>query len=339
MADGSTAVRSFQAARAAERRAQLSRPKVVYVMGSGRSGSTILGVVLGNCEGVFYAGELDNWLARAGEPLLGGTERTRVWGAVRERVTGASDLFGRDCQRLLERSSASLRPHRWRQRRRLRTRYRPVTESLYRAIAGVAGATHVVDTAHFPLRARELQSVAGIDLYLVYLIRDPQAVVASFNLHIDRGDVAERRLRTLVTNANLWLTHLLSLLVFLRQPRERRMLLRHESLLADPEGVLRDLLARVDCQAELPDLGSLSTGFPLNGNRFIGSERVALRRRVLRPGRDSRVTALVQAPWSFVLARLRPTVSGADSTAAPSWSKQPPPGGQADPHEHAASAG
>jgi hypothetical protein len=280
-------------------------------MGSGRSGSTILGVALGNCDGFCYAGELDNWLARAGEPLLGGAERTRFWSAVSEQVPGARDLFGRDCQRLLERSSAVLRPHLLPARRRRRARSRRVTEDLYRAIARVAAATHVVDTAHFPLRARELQALAGIDLYLVYLLRDPQGVVASFNLHIDRNDVAERRLRTLLTNANLWLTHLLSLLVFLRHPRERRVLLRHEDLLADPEGVLRELLGRVDSAAALPDLGSLSTGFPLNGNRFIGSERVVLRRRVLRSPRRSLVTALLQAPWSAVHARLRPVVSGA----------------------------
>lgn len=299
-------------------------PKVVYVMGSGRSGSTILGVALGNCDGVFYAGELDNWLAREGEPVLGGLERTRFWRAVRGRVPGASELFGRDCQRLLERSSAALRPHRLRTRRRLRARYGAVSEDLYRAIAGVAGATHVVDTAHFPLRARELQRLAGVDLYLVYLIRDPQAVVGSFNLHLDPGDVAERRLRTLLTNANLWLTHLLSLIVFLRQPRERRMLLRHEDLLADPEGVLRDLLARVDCDAELPDLESLSTGFPLSGNRFIASERVALKRRVLQTRRDSTLTGLLQAPWGFVLARLRPVVDARRSGDPPPPAESPP---------------
>ena len=60
------------------------RPKVVYVMGSGRSGSTVLGVTLGNCESVFYAGELDAWLERSGAPILGGLERTRFWKAVRE---------------------------------------------------------------------------------------------------------------------------------------------------------------------------------------------------------------------------------------------------------------
>ena len=223
-----------------------ARPKVVYVMGSGRSGSTILGVALGNCDGVVYAGELDNWLVRSGTPVLGGLERTRFWSAVRDDVTGASELFGNRAQRYLERSFAPFRVHRWRERRRLRKGYRRVTEDLYRAIARAAGVTHVVDTSHFPLRARELQALAGIELYLIFLVRDPRGVVDSFNLYLNRNDVAERRLRMLSTNANLWLTHLLSVLVFLRQPRERRMLLRHEEFLADPEGLLGQILRRVD---------------------------------------------------------------------------------------------
>ncbi len=289
------------------------RPKVVYVMGSGRSGSTILGIALGNCENVFYAGELDNWLVRSGVPILGGLERTRFWSAVREGVPGAADLFGNESQRHLERSSALFRIHSRRARRRLRRRYRGVTEDLYGAIARVAGVTHIVDTSHFPLRARELQALAGIDLYLIFLVRDPQSVVASFNLHVNRNDVAERRLRILSTNANLWLTHLLSVLVFLRHPRDRRMLLRHEDFLADPAGMLRHLLDRVDCAAALPDLASLSTGFPLNGNRLIASDVVSLESQVVAPRGGSRTTALLQLPWAAVFSRLRPVARASAS--------------------------
>ncbi len=290
-------------------RAGTGRPKVVYVMGSGRSGSTILGVALGNCEGVFYAGELDNWLVRAGIPVLGGLERTRFWSTVRDAVPGASELFGNRAQRDLERSFAPFRIHRWRARRELRAGYRRVTEDLYRAIAHTAGVTHVLDSSHFPLRARELQALDGIDLYLIFLVRDPRSVVDSFNLYLNRNDVAERRLRVLSTNANLWLTHLLSVLVFLRQPRERRMLLQHEDFLADPEGTLRELLHRVDCAAALPDLTSLSTGLPLNGNRLLSADVVSLERKVLAPQGGSRITALLQLPWTVLFSRLGPVAS------------------------------
>jgi hypothetical protein len=293
-----------------------ARPKVVYVMGSGRSGSTILGVALGNCDGVCYAGELDNWLVRSGTPVLGGLERTRFWSTVRDDVPGARELFGNQAQRDLERSSAPFRLHRRRARRRLREGYRRVTEDLYRAIARAAGVTHVVDTSHFPLRARELQALAGIDLYLIFLVRDPRSVVDSFNLYLNRNDVAERRLRVLSTNANLWLTHLLSVLVFLRQPRERRMLLRHEELLADPEGMLRQILDRVHCAASLPDLRSLSTGLPLNGNRLLSADVVSLKSQAVALRGGSRTTALLQLPWTAIFSRLGP-VAGAATPYGP----------------------
>jgi hypothetical protein len=278
------------------------RPKVVYVMGAGRSGSTILGVTLGNCEDIFYAGELDKWLMRSGVPKRGGEERTRFWRAVLEQMDGAQDLFGREAHQYLERSSALFRVNRRSTRRRLRQHYREVTEDLYRAIARSAGTTHIVDTAHYPLRARELQQMSGIDLYLIFLARDPQSVVASF----EREDVPEARFNALTTNAYLWLTHLLSSYVFLRHPRERRIFLRHEDFLADPEGVLRSLLAHLDSLSDVPDLTRLSTGFPLQGNRLIDSDVVALKRSTDRPVRSSGITALLQLPWTVLSSLLRP---------------------------------
>src|ERR1700683_3122094 len=119
------------------------RPKVIYVMGAGRSGSTILGVTLGNCEQFFFAGELDKWLARSGVPQLEDAERIRFWSAVRDDVDGAEDLFGYSAQRCLERSSALFRIREWPNRGRLRERYRRVSENVYRAVSGEAGATCV----------------------------------------------------------------------------------------------------------------------------------------------------------------------------------------------------
>jgi hypothetical protein len=85
------------------------RPSVIYTMGSGRSGSTILGVSLGNCEGVFFAGELDRWLPSGGTPVLGGTERTRFWNAVRERVGAPQEMLSGEARDRFERARGLLR--------------------------------------------------------------------------------------------------------------------------------------------------------------------------------------------------------------------------------------
>ncbi len=116
----------------------------------------------------------------------------------------------------------------------------------------------IVDSSHYPLRARELQRLEGIELHLLLLVRDPQGIVASF----DRDDVDEPRFGEAKTNFYLWLTYALSAGVFLRQPATRRMLVRHEDLLAEPERVLREILDRVGSTAAPPDLDALADREP-----------------------------------------------------------------------------
>ena len=284
-----------------------AKPKVIYVLGAHRSGSTILGVTLGNCENVFFAGELHSWQSRRGIPSFGGEAGARLWSEVLENVDDAEGLFGDETQRYVDRSSALYRVHRWPQRRRLRRRYRRVAEDLYRAIAKAAGVTHIVDTSHYPLRARELQQISGIELYIVFLVRDPQGIVRSQGPGNNRGYSKG----PLLANLQLWVTYLLSLGVFLRQPRERRMLVRHEDFLADTDGVLRQILDRTGSSAATPDLSALHTGSPLQGNRFLRQGEVtALKRRSPAPDAagSSLMTSVLQLPWIPVLAALRPAV-------------------------------
>jgi hypothetical protein len=281
------------------------RAKVIYVMGAGRSGSTILGLTLGNSEGVFYAGELDAWLPRSGMPQLDDPERERFWAGVREQVSGAEDLFGQVTLRAIERSKSIFRVNLWRQRRRLREPYRRVARQLYEAVCAAAGTDVVVDTSHYPLRARELQAIDGIDLHIVYLMRDPQSVVASF----DRRDVAQYSKTPLTTNIYLWLTNLLAVSVFLRQPRERRLFVRYEDFIADPAGAVREITAMAGVHAPTPDFTALRTGLAFQGNRVIRSAEVALEGTVSRPASPSLMTTILQLPWAAVLGRLQPTIS------------------------------
>ena len=284
------------------------RTKVIYLMGAGHSGSTILGVTLANCEGCFYAGEVEEWLVRAGQPQWGASDRQRFWGEVTEQVDGRG-LFGTAVNRYVERSSAALRPERWPARARMLKRYRRVCAELFGAIARTADARYVVDSSHFPLRARELEKAKGIELYLIFLVRDPQSVIDSNTRELSEHEVAERRWRALEMNANMWLTQLLSILVFLRHPRERRIFLRYEDLVADPEGVLRQLLDTVGSNAAIPDLQALGIGAPLQGNRLIRTDTIALRRSVPASPRWSLLTTLTQRPWLALLARLRPVAT------------------------------
>ncbi|HXD55054.1 MAG TPA: hypothetical protein VN618_09910 [Solirubrobacteraceae bacterium] len=281
--------------------------KAIYVMGAGHSGSTILGMTLGNCDGVFFAGEIARWLRYDGKPRLPGDERAEFWRGVRAGVEVPEELLGHGA-RALEQSSAAFRPLSRIRQRRLRAGYRRATADIFASIAREAGASIVVDTSHFPRRARELQDNDGVELYLVYVVRDAQSVIASYG----REGVAHKQTWKMSTaNAYLWLTYALSLPVFRRQPRERRLFVRHEDFVAEPDRVVEQILRMAGSEAPVPDLGALRTGLAFQGNRLLRTEQtISLRGRPERPQRGSRVTALVQLPWRGVFARLRPTTGG-----------------------------
>lgn len=272
-------------------------------MGAGRSGSTILCVALGNCINVFYAGELEAWLRRSGVPNFGGEERMRFWARVREEVGGA-DLYGEQVWHRFDHSLSLFRPSGWRARRQLRHRYREVAEDLYLAITRASGATHIVDPSHYPLRAREMQALSGIDLHLIYLVRNPRDVVASFN---KRG-VDQQWKSPISTNAYLWLTHLLSAYVFLRHPSDRRMFIRYEDFIADPETTLREILKRTGAPDVLPEWAALKTGIPFQGNRLLRSDVLSLEKEAGPRQKRRHATALIQFPLTAIQARLHPAV-------------------------------
>lgn len=288
-----------------------TRPKVLYVLGAHRSGSTVLGVTLGNCTDFFFAGELHSWQSRRGVPTFGGERGKQLWSDVLAKVEDAEDLFGDETQFYVDRSSALYRVHRWAARRRLKRPYRRMAEDLFRAIAEATGDSHVVDTSHYPLRARELQSLSGIDLYILFLARDPEGIVASMGrwkgIALAKGP--------LTTNLQLWVTYLLSLYVFLRQPRERRMFVRHEDFLEDPAGVLRQILDSTGSSAAIPDLTDLEIGSPLQGNKFMkGAKTVSLRTSASSQAPTSLMTRVLQLPWTPILARLRPAIRPAQKS-------------------------
>lgn len=307
-------------ARSDHERADPVTPKVIYVMGAGRSGSTIVGVALGNCADVFFAGELDKWLPRGGEPKLRDARRVAFWERVRARVGDTAELAAGRPHRHLERSSALIRRGRRGARRRLRGLYLKSMGELYRAVAATADASYVVDTSHYPLRARELQSLSSVDLYLLLLVRRPGDVVASFA----KDDVVERRFDPLTTRVYLLLTYVLSSWVFLRQPRERRFVLFYEDLVEDPEGALRALLDRLGSDAAVPDLTRLTTGMALHANRLIDAPVVALDRPP-PPADEGLVGRLFTAVLTGALRRLRPRIMPASQDRHARGSAAPAP--------------
>ncbi len=288
-----------------------SRPRVVFVLGTGRSGSTILDLLLGAHPDIQGVGELCNvvrsgWIA--GQYCSCGRRATECdfWQAVRE--VWREESAGADPRRyeyLLQafeqRTMSALRLAWTRRASRLSLPlragvafrdYAEQTAALYRAIAAVSGRSIVVDSSKNPARALALlhleRDFGSIDLRIVHLVRDVRGFAWS-NRKSFRKDEA-KGLQTDWAGLPVWKSALVWVYVNLwsdyvraRHDRRRKLFLRYEDLVSRPEASLASL-ADVSSVDPAPWLELLKTERPLRPGHMVAGNRVRMEREIsLRP--------------------------------------------------------
>lgn len=162
-------------------------PEILYVLGTGRSGSTVLEILLAHAPGTFGAGELtflvqdallDDAPCACGRPA----KSCPVWGAVLDRLEwdtaklqDAATVFRRvdahrDVPRLLTRSADP----------GLLGAYWGYNRAILAAIAEVTGASRVIDSSKYSARALALATVPELKLRTVRLTRRPAGLMRSW---------------------------------------------------------------------------------------------------------------------------------------------------------------
>lgn len=269
------------------------RVRVLYIAGAGRSGSTLLECILGELPGVAAAGEVthlwerglrQNQLCGCGTPF----HECPFWQEVRR--SALEGLGDRDYEALASARNSlctfanlprlALPRLRTRAFQAQLDRYARTLERVYRAVRDVSGARVVVDSSKYPPEAFLLRATDGVDLAVVHLVRDSNAVAYAWQKWKVRPDVHWTRaymarypfLKTaLGWNAfNLAIGSLRSLGVPYR-------LIRYEDLVRDPrESVLA--VARM-LHLEPPSLDFLQDGrVVLRGNHTVSGNPSRFRR-------------------------------------------------------------
>jgi hypothetical protein len=240
--------------------------RVLYIGGSGRSGTTVLARIIGQLPGFVALGEINEvWRAGVGsnQPCACGQPFADCpfWTEVgREAFGGWSNLSASPARRLVE-SFGYLDAV---QRVRRGVRGRPTLEPeltrlltrLYGAIASVTKGAVLVDTSKGPAYAVALASLPTIDLRAIHLARDSRGVAYSWTKEVPAPYTVRRRFKMhrLSGLAGVrWMAH--HVLMELFGTRVPTTFMRYETFAVDPAGAVLRALQELRIQSPPATLG------------------------------------------------------------------------------------
>lgn len=162
--------------------------KIIYIIGLGRSGSTILDILLGNGKDILSCGELNRYPSRNGKPaywcLFKNSPVFLFWNEINTKL--AKNFYDNNinCYRLrelvmkYEYHTAFFR----RSKGEDFKEYSYFLLGLYQTLFETIDSSIIADSSKYPARALRLAEIASphYQLGFIYLQRDPRGVVASF---------------------------------------------------------------------------------------------------------------------------------------------------------------
>ena len=234
--------------------------KVLYILGAGRSGSTLLSNILGQLESFQNVGELyylwengllEGGICGCGDPVL----KCSFWSEVLSQSLGSSigqksrqmQELGRQIARtrhipLLAISSG---------RHRLLGETNEYVENLskvYTVIQNLTGCKVIVVASKFPSYAQILQTINTIDLYILHLVRDSRAVAFSWQRKkIDPATKDTFGRMGQIKSSTIWLTwNLGGEFLGQRQKQGRYLRIRYEDFIKNSFQTTKQILNLVE---------------------------------------------------------------------------------------------
>lgn len=270
-------------------------PRILYIAGYGRSGSTFLCRLLGQQPEICAAGELSRYLewVDSSRPCSCGEEirSCPLWKHVQldmSVIAQGSRLW----QAAIDSMVTLVLGLSWISKRQLaiyRTRHRRLFES----IASAGNASIVVDSSKSDYgsagRARALAIVAGLDVRVLHLIRNPHAVAESLmlgtNKELEGRSQGGRKFKRLRAFVGWTASNAAALLLARNYFPARTLRVHYEDLVSNPDVVL-DRIARF-------------AGISMERSRSVLSGEISARVQHLAEGNRMRLRTLELAPATF----------------------------------------
>jgi len=273
-------------------------PRVLYIAGYGRSGSTILDILLGSHDRVVSVGEVaylgDEWLEENRRCACGAPyERCTFW---KEMISSAREAKRLSrIQRVIEHRRSIPQLLTGALSEESKRAYRNQMRGLLARIALKGDADVIVDSSKSPRlttgRFWALKELAGVDLQVLHLVRDGRDVLSSFarkgsnwaleGYHEGKLLEVERALIGWV------IANSVAYMLGRSLGRDRYIQVHFENLLAFPQNVLQRIGKFADLNMNsvaerVSQSRSFQVGHNVGGNRIRHKNKIQLRRKSLQ---------------------------------------------------------
>ncbi len=267
-------------------------PKVIYVLGPGRSGTGVLGRVLSTIEGTVFAGELRRlWSRGLRSGRTCGCGRPHAECEVWSKLLVPGATFAEPSLSEIGRIQKQVAPEHPGARSAFRLwrlssppppttaagRYLAAYTDLHTAFARATDADVVIDSSKSAADATLLAVRPDLRTYVVQILRDPRGVALSLQSHAAKQTGLGPHLLA-VRAAIRWLAkHLTNEAIRRRYGPDRSILLRYEELIEDPRGTVEAVAKLVGQPSPVVDL---APGVPIGVPEVHGPDGSKRRRFV-----------------------------------------------------------
>ncbi len=282
------------------------KPKLIYIMGTARSGSTILEILLARMPQTLAAGELthivhDGFIDNAECSCRARFRQCPLWSRVLARLDLKQEQWQRwhrlnrklDWHSGLFRQILGLFPF------SALAAYQFYNRRLLMALARASGCSTIIDSSKYAGRALALMQ--DQDMHIICLTRSPEGLYHAFQ----KPNRNEQKPKSLGALGLYYGLVLLQLKIVIHRSRAPVSWVTYEALCADPDAVLRQLGHRLHWPLRrLHRHQWLPVGHILTGNRLRYQRRLRFKPEMLPPRsytRKERIVLFLMRQWAKVL--------------------------------------
>jgi hypothetical protein len=260
-------------------------PDIIYVMGTGRSGTTIAEVLLSNSPEIagagesthiFSAGFQENGVCACGAE----TSSCDLWSAVREDCAWTDADVSRGAEIFEKFSKHSNFPAIaiGLGGKAAKEDFRKFNTALYSSIARMTGARAVVDASKYALRALSLARLYPGRTFILCLTRSPEGLLHSFS----KPNKKEQRPKSTLSTVYYYIYVLACIRIVSWLCGSQVFYLRYEEFVSEPEKALERIeqWTGIDLSASRKKLAAndyLDIGHMVTGNRLRYKKRIQFR--------------------------------------------------------------